>query len=421
VTDASGRPEPAAGARDGAESFWAGFAARQFRREPAEFDHPPAGFGTDEDELFDLLADCCERRGTGPRQPKARFHLGACEVLADLDDYLPARADRSLDGYLRRLESDLNGQPYLLTVQRTQAVSRPAWKRAAGFLAGLQAAAGALPGPADLEAFVGHYPSTAPGIHRERSGIFVSAVRGAKDILVWPPEESGLPLGTLRYEHATANATRLRCQPGRLVYWPALHWHVGQSPSAPSAALHLAVTEVPDLGDVIARAVDDLTGSPAGPAVTARPGCADPVPDDAALPGRYQTALSALTAQFGDRAAVRDRLTADWLRHRTGLGFTAPPPRYLEVALADTEVIRRDSVQPVLLARRDDATSWCAADGRVADVRTVPALQPLIDLINAGQPARVRDALQLAGDDADRELLRRVLSLLAAWRAVRVI
>jgi 50S ribosomal protein L16 3-hydroxylase len=401
------------------EAFWASFAASYYGRQPAELDHPAASFAIGQQEMFALIVEACARRGSRPRQPEVRFHLGACQVLADLDDYLPVPADESLDGYLARLDRQLNGQPYLLTVQRAQTASRPVWKRAAEFLAGLHDAAGSPPSDATLQAFVGRYPSTAPGIHRERSGVFVSAVRGTKDMLVWQPGDSGLPLGTLRYEHATPSARRLRCQPDRLVYWPALYWHVGQSPDAPSAALHLAVLEEPPrLADLIARSA---AGVPASPALDEIPAGSPAEPDDVSFPGQYEAAVQVLLTQFGDEPAVRDRLTADWLRRRTGLGFTSPPPRSHDAAVADSDVVARDSVRPVLLARRDAATSWCAADGRVADVRSAPAVRALIGRINDGRPAAVADLLRLAGPAPDRDLARRVLSLLAGWGAVQVI
>jgi hypothetical protein len=316
------------------------------------------------------------------------------------------------------MDRQLHGGSYLLAVQHAHAASRPVWKRAAAFLAGLHDATGLPPGNADLEVFAGRYPSTAPGIHRERSGVFVSAVRGTKDILVWPPEETGLPLGTLRYQSAEAAGLRLRCQPGRLAYWPAMHWHVGESPAEATAALHLAVVEEPlRLEDMMARTIRDLTADVTAPETAASPAG----PGELGWPGRYEAAVAALTSRLGDRRAVRDQLTADWLRRRTGLGLTVPPPRHREYPVAEADSVIRDSVSPVVLAPRDAATSWCAADGRVADVRSADALAELIRWINSGEPVPVRAGVRLATAAADRELLHGVLALLAAWRAVRVL
>ena len=174
-------------------------------------------------------------------------------MIADTDEYLPRPDDASLDGYMARMEKELNGEPYLLAVERAHVASRQIWKTAARFLASLYEATGALPGGVDVEVFVGCYPNTIPGIHRERSGVFVSMVQGSKDILVWPPDAPGLPLGTARYQQATETARRLRCQPGRLVYWPAMHWHVGESPAQSTAGLHIAVlAEPPTIQDLLA-------------------------------------------------------------------------------------------------------------------------------------------------------------------------
>ena len=435
VTGNGGPRLPASAAGTG---FWAGFAGRYFRREAAEFGDGPAALQLSPEEMFRLLLRACADRGSGPARPQVRFHVGAGQVLADVADYLPAAADESLDGYFARLETQLYGAPYLLAVQRAHAASRPVWKRAAEFLAGLHDATGLPPGNADIELFAGRYPATAPGIHRERSGVFVSAATGSKDILVWPPERDDLPLGTLRYAESAASARRLRCEPGRLVYWPALHWHVGECPEVPTAALHLTVVEEPlRLPDMIARTIadvgdlaDDLAGAAelqAGPADDQGGGpdhqagpAGDPASGELGLPDRYEAAVAILTGQLGDPGRVRDQLTADWLRRRTGLGFGVPPPRHRDFAVTEDDLVLRDSVRPVVLVRRDAATSWCAADGRVADVRSAAALTELINWLNTGQPLQVRAGLRLAGNDADRALLRRVLSLLAAWRSVKV-
>ena len=404
---------------------WPDLAGRYYRQRPCEFADPPDVLRFEPDELFRLLVGACAGRGTGPRQPQVRFHVGAAQVLADVGDFLPVEADQSLDGYLARLEAQLGGAPYLLVVQRAQAASRPLWRRAAGFLARLEDETGRMaPGNADVELFAGRYPATAPGIHRERSGVFVSAVTGAKDMLVWPPAATDLPLGTLRYQAARASATRLRCAPGRLAYWPALHWHVAECPAAPAAAVHIAAVEEPlRLADVIARTMADVPdelpadlGRLAGDQAGDLAGAGGVV----ALPGSYEAALSVLAAHLGDTARVRDQLTADWLRRRTGLGFTAPPPRYRELAVAAGDVVVRDSVRPIVLARRDATTSWCAADGRVAEVRSAAVLADLVGQLNSGQQVPVPELTKLAGSAADERLVRRTLSLLAAWRAIRV-
>jgi hypothetical protein len=396
-----------------ADPFWTEFAARYYRQTPVETDAPEQDFAVSKNDLFRLLVRACGDRTTGPNPQHVRFHVGQRQVIADLADYLPTAADGTLDGYLARLEHQLGGEPYLLVVEHGHVPSRIVWKQAARFLAGLYGATGVLPGSVDVEVFVGRYPHTMPGIHRERSGVFGSMVEGTKDILVWPPGTSGLPLGSARYQDARGSARRLRCAPGRLVYWPAMHWHVGESPARPSAGLHIAV-----LDDALSAA--DLLAGLVNPGINVSVRGArwspDPLGDMAAL----DAAVDSVVAACGDRDVVRDRLVAAWLRRRTALGFPAvPSPR--RVTLHAGDVLTRDGVHPIVLASRDATTAWLAADGRVGYARWSPSLAALIDRLNSGRPIALAAALDLAASAADRDVLLRVLTLLASWRALAAI
>jgi len=363
-----------------------------------------------------LLIRAAAYRGRRAQDPQIRFHIGQRQVIADIDQYLPRRVDASLDGYIERMEKELNGEPYLLVVEHAQVASRQIWKTSARFLASLYEATGALPGGVDVEVFVGRYPSTMPGIHRERSGVFVSMVQGAKDILVWPPDAAGLPLGTARYQQSTGSARRLRCQPGRLVYWPAMHWHVGESPQS-SAGLHLAVlAEPPTIQDLLARARGDLDAEVA-PGIS--PGWSGFGPHELGLPPTFDSAVQSVLSAYGDSAAVRDKLIAAWLRRRTGLGFTTLPPSRNVVLRAD-QTVTRDGVHPIILASRDSATSWLAADGRVGYARSSASLIRLVGWLNSGETISVRAALDLAAGPLEREVLTKFLALLANWRAVEI-
>jgi 50S ribosomal protein L16 3-hydroxylase len=397
--------------------FWPSFAARYYAREPCEADKPAACLAVSTAELFELLISAVASRGRRPQDPELRLHIGQRQVIADIDEYLPNLGDASLDGYMARMEKELDGEPYLLVVERAQVASRQIWKTTASFLASLYEATGALPGSVDVEVFVGRYPNTIPGIHRERSGVFVSMVQGSKDMLVWPPDATGLPVGTARYQQSTGTARRLRCQPGRLVYWPAMHWHVGESPARSSAGLHIAVlAEPPTIQDLLARASDDLDDEVA-PSIS--PGWSGFGSHDLGLPPTFEATVQSVVSAYGDSAVVRDKLVAAWLRRRSGLGFTALPPTRNVVLRAD-QTVTRDGVHPIVLASRDSATSWLAADGRVGYARSSPGLIGLVDWLNSGATISVRAAVDLAADPLERDVLTRVLALLANWRSIEI-
>jgi len=399
-----------------AGGFWPVFAARHYEREPYETDDPAVELAVGPAALFQLLIWAVAYRGRRAQGPQLRFHVGQRQVIADIDQYLPRPEDASLDGYIERMEKELNGEPYLLVVEHAQVASRQIWKTAARFLGSLYAATGALPGCVDVEVFVGRYPSTIPGIHRERSGVFVSMVQGAKDILVWPPDAAGLPLGTARYQQSAESARRLRCQPGRLVYWPAMHWHVGESPQS-TAGLHIAVlAEPPTIADLLAGPGGDLDAE-AAPGIS--PGWSGSGSHELGLPPTFDSAVQSVLSAYGDSAVVRDKLIAAWLRRRTGLGFTALPPSRNVVLRAD-QAVTRDGVHPIVLASRDSATSWLAADGRVGYAASSPSLVRLVDWLNSGETISVRAAVDIAAGPLEREVLTKVLALLANWRAIEI-
>jgi 50S ribosomal protein L16 3-hydroxylase len=397
----------------GAAEFWHDFAASYYTRRPVETDNPPVGLAVTSSDLFELLLSATAERGAGPQGPQLRFHVGQRQVIADIADYLPVQADGSLDGYLARLEQQLGGESYLLVVEHAHVASRTVWQQAASFLAGLYEATGALPGSVDVEVFVGRYPHTVPGIHRERSGVFVSMVQGEKDILVWPPDTTGLPLGSARYQHATAASRQLRCAPGRLVYWPAMHWHVGESQGTGTAGLHIAVLEDPlTARDLLTgpSELDAVVATHLGSGWTA-------APHDLAAPVDLEAAVDSIVSACTNRDAVRDRLVAGWLRRRTALGFPVVPA-VRKVALRSDQVLTRDGVHPIVVAAKDASRSWIAADGRVGYARTVPGLVAMIDQLNTGRPTLVAAAVDLATTPADRDVLLKVLTLLASWRAL---
>ena len=188
-------------------------------------------------------------------------------------------------------------------------------------------------------------------------GVFVSTVDGCKQMLVWPAD-ADVPAESRSYAAAALQARRLRCGPGRMVYWPAEWWHVAES-ATPSATLHLVVRErPPGLPDLAA-----LCTAPLGDGFEDRALAWGSAPDAVGFPAQYDAALEALVEMCGDRSGMRDRLVADWLRCRTGLGFEALPPRRVAAEPEMSDALIRDGVCPIVLAARDGTTSWCAADG----------------------------------------------------------
>lgn len=400
---------------DAVTSFWETFAERYFGREPFEVEDPPVDFAVDPELLFELLVRACAGRRSDVKDPYVKFWIGGHQVIADVDVLLPTHGDGSLEGYRARVEASLEDRSWALVVGRLQAVSRRMWKTAAQFVLGLSEATGVVPWYAHVAAIVGRYESTGRGIHQDGPfGVFVSTVDGCKQMLVWPAD-ADVPAESRSYAAAALQARRLRCGPGRMVYWPAEWWHVAES-ATPSATLHLVVRErPPGLPDLAA-----LCTAPLGDGFEDRALAWGSAPDAVGFPAQYDAALEALVEMCGDRSGMRDRLVADWLRCRTGLGFEALPPRRVAAEPEMSDALIRDGVCPIVLAARDGTTSWCAADGRVGRLRSAPALTELIVRLNDGERVLVGDALARTQEPVERRLLLGAVKLLAGWRAVRI-
>jgi hypothetical protein len=180
-----------------------------------------------------------------------------------------------------------------------------------------------------------------------------------------------------------------------------------------TAGLHLAVLEQP-------LTVRDLLGGTrwldTDIATRMPPGWLG-APHDLALPSELDSAVDSVVTAYGDRDVVRDRLVEGWLRRRTALGFAAVPPGR-KIDLRADQVLTRDGVHDIVIAPKDAASSWLAADGRVGYARSVPALVPLINRLNSGHAITVSEALDLATASRDRDVLLKVLTVLASWRAL---
>ncbi|MDQ1041576.1 hypothetical protein QFZ75_008078 [Streptomyces sp. V3I8] len=158
---------------------------------------------------------------------------------------------------LGRSAADGGCLAYARDVQRHH---RPIFHALVGALAPRLAALGMPGGPVEAEVFLGDYPSTPGGIHRERCANVHLVLAGAKSMHLWPdplrppgttpvradtapgagtPEEY---LPGLDPASARADATTLTAHAGGGFTWPAGTWHVGET-HGPALALNLAAYE----------------------------------------------------------------------------------------------------------------------------------------------------------------------------------
>ena len=229
---------------------WARFLREHYRRRPAVFSgvlDQPLASGR---EAFAIT-----RAGAVPsrsgRSPRLRHQEGTRPVAAE-GPREPRASDRSVAGYLARLERD--GGSYGYIVNDAQAASAPLFARMGGFLDALYTQIGMPTGGALLDLFAGHYRRPLLHPHKDEQDVFTFVVAGRKRFLAWPfdllarrfavPEQHRFTPYTLpaaRLNALRSEAMVLEAGPGDVIYWPADWWHAADPTGSLVVTLGLGI------------------------------------------------------------------------------------------------------------------------------------------------------------------------------------
>ncbi len=380
-----------------ASDYWDDLLSTSWEVRPQVIEAPQHRLLLSEEELFD-----CVVRAARASTPLRRLYLDGTVVHdSECEPLLPAATDRSLKGYYRRVEAQTGGAEWSLCLSRIHSVSHLLWERAAAFLDPLIARRGPhLLGSADTDAFLGWYRSTPVGIHCDHAANFMFTYGGTKTMLVWPPErEAELPLCQQDWSAARPTATPLTGAPTNMVYIPSAWFHLAEASAGPVASVNVALFFDSSPIDVAITELRQHLG---------RGGVIDRA-------SSYGEALDLLVSAGAD-PAIRDRLTAATLRHRTARGFGhLLPPAEAEDIEAGTQFVRANFAIESVIAS-DPSATIVAANGHSGRLRTSAAVDRLIDDLNSGRETSAASAAR--GHDDDEELVGMLLVRLRQWRAV---
>src|SRR5579872_6940696 len=123
-------------------SEWARFVAERWEQAPVVLEQPGCTPILSRPELFEaMLAAATAYRASGDdhRKPRnagarVRFCVEHAAVFTDVDKLLPAPPDRSIEGWVARVEQQLGGRPFELILNEFQEHSDLLWRRLRGFL-----------------------------------------------------------------------------------------------------------------------------------------------------------------------------------------------------------------------------------------------------------------------------------------------
>src|SRR5262249_12557652 len=120
------------------------------------------------------------------------------------------------------------------------------WSRLRRFLGHLYQRIGIPAGFVDLVFFFGNYRNTPRGLHLDSADVFCFVVHCRKRIRIWGP--AVLPnwraqpyINRAEYARDLSRSICLEGEAGDLLYWPSRFFHVGESISALSGSVSVAM------------------------------------------------------------------------------------------------------------------------------------------------------------------------------------
>lgn len=193
----------------------------------------------DEEIVFDALKRASAQVRGSARRGVSVFRAGH---RTETPSHYPRDSDTSFDAWCKRV-SGRSERSVMLMASGVQAVSRDLWLWATAVLKPLFLQVGLPPYGAEIGIFGGNYESTTLGVHTDAVDVFMFVVKGRKAIRVWEPAVLTPALArkhAFDYSSIASSALHLVPTAGEAAYWPAGHWHIGES-SGIALSLNIAL------------------------------------------------------------------------------------------------------------------------------------------------------------------------------------
>ena len=218
------------GAASLTEARWAEFVRDDWEKTATVLGGALSGPLVPAHQMFGVLLEVSKAYRKGRAEDKLSFWIDG-RKMHELTAYLPAANDKSVEGYVHRLERQLRGSDFTLLVADPHIFDYSLWNAARCFLRGLYAQVSMPCGGVDSTFFVGRYKRTPFGVHRGQMSVMTFPVHGEKRFRIWPrgygeahPEIDSL----LEYPDHEAASSQLVGNAQDVLYWPADIWHIAE-------------------------------------------------------------------------------------------------------------------------------------------------------------------------------------------------
>lgn len=170
----------------------------------------------------------------------------------DFPHWLASDQDLTLDGYINRVLSQSSADFFCYSQFNLQTYDFAIWDWASRFAHSYAERVGRPDGEVDVDMFLGRYPMTPRGIHRDTADTLMFVLSGRKRLLFWPSEmfehdarqvgQHGLEeLPTVTADACREKAIILEGGSGDVFFWPADYWHIGEAQDATQSSLALNI------------------------------------------------------------------------------------------------------------------------------------------------------------------------------------
>ncbi|MFF5978672.1 hypothetical protein ACFY78_07415 [Streptomyces olindensis] len=400
---------------------WALFGQRYWDRRPARLGaRPPVTL----DRIHALTVRSCAPFRAGTRfwvMPDVRFLVGDGRLRAP-GPLLPDSTDRTLDDYLRRLDTDVAGQGYLLTVSQPLLLDFALWSAVRDAIRGLWREVGWPNLPVEAEVLIGdrfteHAGATGAPTHAALTWV----LRGRMDVRLWD-EAAGPPPAAIADPDREPDGVRtLGAGAGELLYWPGDRRHVDTYRDG-CVALRLRIPvdrRLPftALRDLLAELVHGRHGNDETvPYFPFGPGSRVDEPDGV-LP--RLTALGDELRTVVEGEQLRRTLRVRWAALRSAAGLEPIPVPREGIPMTRRTRIRR-SGEIVRMPDGPGRVVW-AVNGNVFTLPTA-AGDRVFAALREGEETSVADVCRaLGGDGANDESVLALLDKLYRLRGIDVV
>lgn len=279
-------------------------------------------------------------------------------AIWDYPRWLASASDHSVDTYVSRVLAQADASSFCYSQFNVQVYNSSIWEWATKFSKSYCDKVGWPRGEVDVDMFLGQYPRTPRGIHRDSADTLMFILKGTKRLLFWPADrfndhimKTGLPgvesLPGVSSEDYLEDAIVLEGGEGDAFFWPSDYWHVSEAADQPSSSMALNMSFHQSPSQTIVDATAELMQAVLPQLCHSSD---DRVSASSAFYKKSDAALLELLREGAFDEPIRSRLEEWQMLALSAAGFHAVPPLKAEGGSTD--------YQQLWELRRLEAVTW---------------------------------------------------------------